>query len=191
MGFWNAPNHVVDDVLTWFWTFTEGGTLMPKLNFNGNRLPKMCDDRGRAFAWHNGKRHYLGVSGTPEADENYRRFKIALLENPTDSAPVWKGKDNPMPDSSPPPDSEPGEMLVARLAVEFLKYHSPRLDKTDVKHFHTAIAFLVEMFGSMSANEISPKKMRSVRNQMVQSGRFCRKTINGYITKLVRIFVWG
>jgi len=164
---------------------------MPKLNYNGNRLPKMCDDRGRAFAWHNGKRHYFGVSGTPGADENYRRFKIALLENPIKPAPVRKVEGSPVPDSSPPPDAGTGDMLVAKLAVEFLKYHTPRLNKTDVQHFHTAIAFLVEMFGSLSVNEISPKKIRTVRDQMIQSGRFCRRTINVNVAKLVRIFVWG
>jgi len=153
---------------------------MPKLNYNGNRLPKMCDDRGRAFAWHNGKRVYLGVSGTPDAEEKYRQFKIALLQNLSPSAPVQKVESNPVLVASPPPDVGTGDMLVARLAVEFLKYHIPRLQKTDVEHFNTAIAFLVELFGVMSVNEISPKKIRTVRNQMIQSGRFCRRTIRAY-----------
>jgi len=78
---------------------------MPKLNYNGNRLPKMCDDRGRAFAWHNGKRHYFGVSGSPDADENYRRFKIALLASPTDPAPVRRDEDSPISETSSPLDA--------------------------------------------------------------------------------------
>jgi len=53
---------------------------MPKLK---DRLPKNCRDRNQAFSWYNGKRYYHGVWGSPEANENYRRFKIALLENPT------------------------------------------------------------------------------------------------------------
>jgi integrase len=43
----------------------------------------------------------------------------------------------------------------------------------------------------MSVHEITPKKLRTVREQMVKTGRLCRKTINGYITQLVRIFSWG
>jgi integrase len=167
---------------------------MPKLNYNGNRLPKLCNDRGRAYAWHNGKRVYFGVSGTPDAKEKYRQFKIDLLRDPTDPAPVRKVGANPVntvPITNPPPDAGTGSMLVAKLAVEFLKYHIPRLHKTDVEHFNTAIAFLVELYGSLSVDEISPKKIRTVRSQMIQSGRFCRRTINMYITKLVRIFVWG
>ena len=65
---------------------------MPKLNYNGNRLPKLCNDRGRACVWHNKKRVYLGVSGTPEAEEKYRRFKINLLQNPVAPAPVQKSE---------------------------------------------------------------------------------------------------
>jgi hypothetical protein len=125
---------------------------MPKLNYNGNKLPKMCNDRGRAFAWYNGRRHYFGVSGTPDANEKYRQFKIDLLQNQTDPA-VRVDESSPVPENSPSPDVETGDILVARLAVEFLKYHTPRLHKTDVQHFHTAIAFLVERFGGMSVNE--------------------------------------
>ena len=53
---------------------------MPKLK---NRLPKNCRDRNQAFSWHNGRRIYHGVWGTPKADQAYKRFIAALLENPT------------------------------------------------------------------------------------------------------------
>ena len=162
---------------------------MPKLNYNGNRLPKLCNDRGRAYVWHNKKRVYLGVSGTIEAEENYRQFKINLLQSPTTPDPVQKSESGLLLDVGD--DVETDVDSVAGLCVEFLKYHNPRLDKTDVQHFRKAIGFLVGLFGSMSVNTFSPKKMRTVREQMVNSGRYCRNTINRYITKLVRIFAWG
>jgi len=48
-----------------------------------NRMPKKCRDRNQAYSWHNGKRVYHGIWGTPEADSHYKRFLTALLENPT------------------------------------------------------------------------------------------------------------
>ena len=46
--------------------FGKGRYTMPKLT---NQLPKKCNDRGRAFSWHRGKRIYHGVWGSPEADK--------------------------------------------------------------------------------------------------------------------------
>ena len=151
---------------------------MPKLN-NINRLPKMCRDRKRAFSWHKGKRVYHGTWGTEEADRNYRRFLDRLRGSPDD------------PLQEVVSSSKTGEMLVSELCNEFVKYHAPRMHKTHVTHFDYAIPFLVNLYGAMSADEVSPKKMRTVRDQLVKSGRFCRGMVNSYTTKLIRIFVWG
>jgi len=53
---------------------------MPKLK---NGMPKNCRDRNQAFSWHNGKRIYHGVWGSPEAEKSYKRFLAALIEKPT------------------------------------------------------------------------------------------------------------
>ena len=49
------------------------------------QYPKQCNDRGRAFAWHKGKRVYFGVAGTDEADRNYDRFIRSLTGEPAPS----------------------------------------------------------------------------------------------------------
>ena len=58
---------------------------MPKLNMD--KVPKQCNDRGRSFSWHDGKRVYHGVAGTPEANRNYNRFIHKLTEEPTLALP--------------------------------------------------------------------------------------------------------
>ena len=58
---------------------------MPKLNVE--KVPKQCNDRGRSFSWHNGKRIYHGIAGTPEANAHYRRFVNNLTKEPTQSLP--------------------------------------------------------------------------------------------------------
>jgi len=146
---------------------------MPKLK---NRAPKQCRDGNQSFSWHNGKRYYHGTFGTSEAEENYRRFKIALLENPT-LLPVQGNK--------------VGDVLVSELATGFLTHIEPRTNKTDLWHFKRAIGFLAELYGGLPVNEFSPKKLMLVRSQMVRTGTLCRKTINKYIVKIRRIFKWG
>jgi len=94
---------------------------MPKLK---NRLPKICRDRNQAFSKHNGKRHYHGVWGSPEAEKSYKRFIAALLENPTLSARLCEGCD----------------VLVSELADGFLEHIEPQMDKTDYLHFKYAVA---------------------------------------------------
>ena len=63
---------------------------MPKLT---DRLPRKCNDRGRAYSWHNGKRIYHGVWGSPEADKSYKRFLAALLESPALPLRIDKNSD--------------------------------------------------------------------------------------------------
>jgi len=153
-----------------FAPFTERRTHMPKLK---NQLPKMCRDKNRAFAWHNGKRVYFGIWKSAEAAKNYRRFKAALLENP--NLPCFGADRN-------------SDILVLELASGFLGHIEPRTHKSHLSHFKQCIGFLVEVYGELSVNEFSPKKLKIVRSQMVKSGRLCRNQINDHITRIVRIF---
>ena len=145
---------------------------MPKLK---NRLPKMCRDRNQAISWYKGERIFHGRWNSDEAKKSYKRFIAALLENPI----------------SPLRDSKTGEVLVSELAAGFLGYAEPKMDKTDLSHFKRVIGFLVDIYSELSVNEFSPKKLKVVREQMVKAGTLSRRMVNGYTTKIVRIFTWG
>ena len=145
---------------------------MPKLK---NQLPKMCRDRKRAFAWHNGKRVYFGIWKSAEAEKNYRRFKADLLEAP----------------ASHFGDAGNGDVLVVELASGFLAHIESRTEKSTVDMFKQCIGYLVEIYGELSASEFSPKKLKVIRERMVRSGRLCRNQINRYATMIIRIFSWG
>ena len=135
---------------------------MPKLT---DRLPKKCNDRGRAFSWHNGKRIYHGVWGSPEAEKSYKRFIAALLENP--SLPLRIGK-------------ESNDVLVSELANAFLESHESRMGKADYLNHQYAVGYLVEVYGEIAVSEFSPKKLKVVRSKMVKAGTLCRSTVNRY-----------
>jgi len=144
---------------------------MPKLT---NRLPRKCRDRNQAFSWHNGKRIYHGIWGTPEAEKSYKRFLAALIENPVQ-----------------PPQLDTGGMLVSELADAFLDSIESRISKSEFTLHKYAIGYLAEVYGELAVNEFSPKKLKIVRSQMVKTGTLCRKTVNNYIGKIRRMFAWG
>jgi len=149
--------------------------LMPKLK---NSLPKNCRDRNQAFSWYNGRRIYHGAWGSPEAEKSYKRFIAALLESPV--LPIRVGKDSG------------GDVLVSELAAGYFVYiENSRMDKTTVNLFKQAIGYLADVYGELSANEFSPKKLKIVRSQMVKAGSLCRKTVNKYTGYIVRVFQWG
>jgi len=127
---------------------------MPKLK---NRMPKVCRDRNQAFSWHNGKREYHGVWGSPEAEKSYKRFIARLLENPI--LPLQDGKT--------------GDVLISELAAGFIQHAESRnMDKADMGHFKTTIGYLVEVYGGLSVNEFSPKKCRSSVTKWSKPVRF-------------------
>ena len=146
---------------------------MPKLT---KKLPKECRDREQSFSWHNGKRYYHGRWGSPEAAESYRRFRIALLEG---SPLLFQ-------------NGKTGDALISELAAGFIQHAESRnMDKADVGHFKTTIGYLVEVYGGLSVNEFSPRKLKTVRNLMVKAGTLSRRMINKYVGKIRTIFKWG
>ena|GEM_PF-510608 len=152
--------------------------------------PKLCEDRGRFYIWLDRKRHYFAAKGRAEAEIKRKQF-LANLWLGNSVIPSRAARNNPPDGYSPPQELGTGGMLIAELASEFLKYHTPRLSKNEGLNFKYAIGYLVELHGDMSVNDITPKKLRNVRELMVRSGRLCRKTINCYFAKLVRLFIWG
>jgi integrase len=145
---------------------------MPKLK---NRLPKNCRDRNQAFSWHNGKRIYHGVWGTPEAEKSYKRFIAALVEGSDLPTQMEKNSD----------------VLVSELAANFLDGIETRMDKDAVVMFNQAVGYLAELYGELAVNDFSPKKLKAVRSLMIKAGTLCRNQINRYTGYIKRIFAWG
>jgi len=135
----------------------------------------MCRDGKQAYSCHNGKRFYHGPWKSSDSERNYKRFIARLLENPI----------------LPLQDKETGEVLISELVAGFMKYGETQLDKTEFQHFKRTIGGLVEIYGGLTVNEFSPKKLKVCREQMVKSGTLCRSQINKHVGKIIRIFAWG
>ncbi|MDR0328326.1 MAG: riboflavin biosynthesis protein RibF [Planctomycetaceae bacterium] len=144
---------------------------MPNLK---NRLPRKCNDRGRAFSWHKGKRIYHGVWGSPEADQSYKRFIATLLENP--ALPLRMEKDT--------------DVLVSELAAGFLEANGKRFGKTNLDHFKRTIGHLAKLYGELAVADFSPKKLKVVRTQMVKSGSLVDAIRAKSLRRQFRIKTW-
>ena len=149
---------------------------MPKLK---NRLPKMAKSGKWAVVCHNRKIHRIGLWGSPEAKIAYARFIAELQSNPVTCGTVRR--------------TDGADVLVAELAADFFRHiqNSVRMHPAHICHFKTTITYLVEIYGDILVDTFSPKKLKTVRDQMIRRGKLCRKGINDYIGRIVRIFAWG
>jgi len=150
------------------------GTTMPKLK---NEVPKLARSGSYACVYCGGQRHRLGIWGSPEAKTAYTRFIAELQTNPT----ACGGKQQ----------QSGGQVLVAELAADFFKNIQGRMHPAHISHFKVTIGYLIEIYGDIAVGDFTPKKLKAVRNQMVRSGKLCRRMVNDYTGGIVRIFSWG
>ena len=146
---------------------------MPKLN---NRPPKYCKMNGQAVVYINGRPKYLGRHGSPESKTAYARFIAERQANPAFSPS--KGEEH---------------VLIRELTAAFLEHAKANIDPISYGHCRIVILdFLVKLYGDNTpADDFKPSCLTLVRREMIQSGRFCRKTINDHIRRLISIFAWG
>jgi hypothetical protein len=143
---------------------------MPKQN----KPPKYCKNGKYAVVYVNGKKHYLGLYGSPESRQEYARL---IAE--------WDTK--PIPHQT----KSESDVSINELAAAFLDHFESRQDKTEFTHNKSAIGYAVNIYGTLPANEFSPKKLKVVRSQMVKAGTLCRRMVNRYVGKIRMIFTWG
>ena len=146
---------------------------MPKLT---NKPPKYSKLKKYAVVYLNGKIHYLGLYGSPESKTAYARL---VAESRSDAARLPRGE---------------GEesVSVGELATAFLDYAKAALEAPNYTHHRIIIGeFLIALYGDVLVNDFKPSCLKLVREELIQSRRFCRNTINDYISRIVRLFSWG
>ena len=146
---------------------------MPKLS---HRPPKYSKLKNYAVVYLHGKIHYLGRYGSGESKVAYARFIAENRGNPIIALP----KD------------EVG-VTVGVLVAAFLDHAQATLGFQNYNHHRIAVAdFLLKLYGDGTfADDFRPSCLKLVRSEMIQSQRFCRKMVNDYISRIVRIFAWG
>jgi len=146
---------------------------MPKLK---NQPPKYSKLKDYAVVYLNGKTHYLGSYGSPESKVAYARLVAESRNNPT---------------VVPPQDGS--GVTVSDLAVAFLDHAKATLTSTNYTHYRIVVAdFLLKLYGDDTpVDSFKPSSLKLLRQELILSQRFCRKMVNSYTDRIVRIFSWG
>jgi integrase len=129
-----------------------------------------------------GKNHYLGSYGSPESHEAYARLISqwrATLES-TSAGLIPSDDDN---------------LSVNALILQYLTFASSYYRKHgkptgEIDNVRAAVAALKKLFGRTLACQFGPKELELVRNSMLDQN-LCRKTINGRISRIRRMFRWA
>ena len=153
----------------------------------------------------NGSRYrdvYLGEYGSPESYEEYRRVVADHL-----------GDDGPnQADAESTSPSSPNDWTVAELAVkydDFASTHYVKNGESTDDRYRAAIGPLATMFGSTLAKEFGPKKLKALREFIIQRGNMRtadfdalgnlttsgeplgRGYVNNLMKSVIRMFKWA
>jgi len=146
---------------------------MPKLN---SRPHKYCKVGKYDVVYHQGKTHYLGLHGSKESKTAFSRFLAKIQASPT----FFPSK---------------GEKCttICELSAAFLDHAKTSMDSTTYSLYRVIVRdFLNELYGDDTpVDKFTPRCLTLVRDKMIQSGRYCRRIVNRYTSRIISIFKWG
>ena len=127
---------------------------------------------------------YLGVHGSQAAQERYREVLTELL-----AGKLVRAKARVRVLSEWP--------TIGQLAADFLT-HARRFYRdemgtvsAEVLNFTGAFRVLLEKFATEHVDQFTVRDLSEVRQVLVDSRRYCRKTVNDTIRRCKAIFRWG
>ena len=137
--------------------------------------PKYCGPHhpsGKGYAWRKGKQIYFpGDFGSPESVMAYRRFLSEIAG------------EKPLPDKS--------EYTVAELFEAWFKEHEATCPNKKYSHYLQCCKSVISRcYASTLAADFGPRKLRDVRDGMVESG-WAMSTINQRVGRIKKVFKWG
>ncbi len=138
---------------------------------------------GQARVIINREHVYLGKFGSAESRERYARLIAELAASHS----------KPAATNDPVVSNEPISVNAAVLAYwNFVKAHYVKDGKTtrEADNIRDALRPLRQLYGSTPAAEFGPKKLKAVRQKMIENG-LCRRVINNRVGRIKRMFKWA
>jgi len=100
------------------------------------------------------------------------------------------------------PKEPESKVTLDEVAAAYLDYAKSRFFNTQYthyEHYRVALGFAVRLYGHLPVDELSPLKLKTIRDTMlqeVQKGnpakqRFSRNVINQYINRIRTVLSWG
>lgn len=142
-----------------------------KRNSIPNRLRHRPSGQDR-IVWR-GKTIYLGKSGSPEAEANYRRVVRSIMDI---GEPVV----------------EPSQVTARFVAVRFMVHIRETFpaDSREPMAYDRAMLLLVDALGDMPAASVTPARFAAMRDVWAKAGKSVR-TVNKHHNQILAAFRWG
>lgn len=129
-----------------------------------------------------GRNHYLGPYHSPESFEKYNRLIAELKADARDAKPA-----RPRPASA---DLSINELILRYLEFAEGYYVKHGVPTGEVHNIRGALRPLKRLFGGTPVADFTPKSLELVRRAMIDDG-LSRRTINGRVGRVKRMFRWG
>ncbi|MEM7204979.1 MAG: site-specific integrase [Planctomycetota bacterium] len=162
---------------------------MPKREKTERRdVPSYLHHRasGRAFTYLRGadgprRRVYLGKWNSPDSRRRYRELiGRYLLEEEQPSATATNLGTN-----------SATCITVAELCARYLHHRQALVVESEWNQARLASIPLLALYRDLPADEIGPKALRRVRDEMVTAGTLCRTEVNRRVVRIRAMFRWA
>jgi integrase len=154
---------------------------VPKLAY---RLPRarLHKASGLARVRIDGRDHYLGQFGTPEAKDAYDQLIAEYLA----------GKREPDVRAADDPGPAIVEVISAHREHAAVHYRRPDGSPTgEAENYRLALRPLRQLYGRLPAAKFGPLELQAVREAMIRTGKLSRRTINARINRVRKVFRWA
>ncbi|MEM9702665.1 MAG: recombinase XerD, partial [Planctomycetota bacterium] len=152
----------------------------------GYRLHKPS---GQARVYLDGRHVYLGKHGSSESREQYARLIAEQFAGPSGS------QSSSARGTASGPSAAFGlsvnELLVAYLDFAEVYYSADGEPTRECRSVKEALKPLKELYGRTPAAEFGPKKLKALREHLVQVRDLSRKVVNARINRIRRCFKWA
>ncbi len=141
------------------------------------KIPKYCLHKatGQAYVNHDGQRLYLGLHGTADSEERYRRFVRELTNH------------------SLPATTRPGKSIcVVELGNVYRKFAEEYFQNSpaSMDRIRICLRLLRDDYGRVPVDEFGPKCLQAIQRSMAENGKV-RTYINHLAGTIRRVFKWG
>jgi integrase len=154
---------------------------VPKL---AHRLPRarLHKASGLARVRIDGRDHYLGRFGTPEAKAAYDQLITEYLA----------AKRQPAAQAADAPGPAILEVINTHREHAAVHYRRPDGSATgEAENYRLALRPLRQLYGRLPASQFGPLELQTVRETMIRTGKLSRRTINARINRVRKVFRWA
>jgi integrase len=145
------------------------------------QIPQHCLHKpsGRGYVRLCGQMIYTGVYGSREADREYERW---LTE--------WLANGRLLPGEATGNGIRVDKLVALYWAHGETYYCRDGVPTKEMDNIRLAVRPLVELYGNMPVAEFSPKKLKALRERLIEQG-LARSTVNARSSIIQRLFDWG